>query len=1010
MARKRRKKGKRKPKPKLTTITDVVAKAVTSRKLMRLWNEALLSDEVKDLRQRLAKAENDREALRKRAAEREDQQEAVFETLKERVVIAQSEIQTLVKRTQENDERRRREHDDTQRNLQERIDEMYLQRLATASLQADLRDKEKTLDRFTSELQQAAIKNEELKREQKRLKNIEQMLDTFRRNFVVLGRTEAGEEIRHAVANAHGIQAGEDGETGGIDVMGEPIRLPPTGDVPGLGLVPLLIEGMAQFPGDVKLTRDALALLGYIASLEQLGRTFLTTHRLYRQVVAALQRHVIDGVVALYAARLLHKSALQGKATALDLRKAGVIPLLAEALATASFGPTGARKPRRLLYHALATIRLCYPSGFFCKSLVALRLQHGCQPNPSQSGNKALLSPTRTAAAAAAAAAAAITTAPCDDVQTVRDRTMSRRNGGRGGGGSDDCGSIKAEGGGEATRLKNASSTLLFRSPPPLHRYSLGVKACTRAPQLRPLPAAARENAYRRPGKLPFSKRSHVGPILVSKQACESKPVGYEIDLAGGNGYWDLLGGNRGRGHDGDDDVLAGELAESAVASVVLLRWAMECIAANDGKGGAEDGDGVVPGTTAPRDGFTTADDDDPAKAPVGKDRTTSTQGEAVSATATGQVRLAHSARKPRDSNRFSFSGSLEERRASHHGEGDCRGPRKAIGNKSFAATCPSLSESSCNRERLRDKKPLPRELPLSGGRRGGGGGGGGVGEEQQPPEGDRGRPAGGIVVTSPSPGDETNKDARHREGWRDGRTPTVAGKGTASGDEPAEDMRTVPKRWLAPAAHEVALHALVCLLRAAEVDLCGHSSTNRLPTELERDTVGGGRAVVMEESVLLLLLKACVKFQDHGDVVKICCMLMRVGVMCALHGAGFERPVGGPIAPDMALLVDNGVEGVVTRAAKAHVDNLSVAMEASALLHSLGMDSIRIDASGATCSALPPAPPTQPAAGKSDLGPASAVVTVDAVTKASTTALDLGVVHNPAAGQASSIIRRTEG
>ncbi|CAB1112283.1 unnamed protein product [Ectocarpus sp. CCAP 1310/34] len=552
--------------------------------------------------------------------------------------------------------------------------------------------------------------------------------------------------------------------------------------------------------------------------------------------------------------------------------------------------------------------------------------------------------------------------------------------------------------------------------------------------------------------------------MLVSKQACESKSVGYEKDLADGNGYWDLLGENCCRGHGLDDGVLAGELAESAVASVVLLRWAMECIVANDGEGGAEDGDGVVPGTTAPRNGLTTADDDEPAKAPVAEDGTPSMQGKAVSATATGQVRLAHSARKPRGSDRFSFSGSLERKCANHHGEGDCRGPRKAIGNKSFAASCPSLSESSCNRERLRDKKPFPRELPLSGGRRGGDGGGGGgggggwKGEEQQPPEGDRGRPAGGIVVTSPSPGDEAKKDERHREGWRDGRTPRVAGKSTASGDEPVEDMRTFPKRyaaapkmycfwlvgapsllsapwndlhnpgspqrrstsrnvifeerrmglfksvssglnpsclpasllssadrtWLAPAAHEVALHALVCLLRAAEVDLCGHSSTNRLQTELDMDTVGGGRAVVMEEGVLLLVLKACARFQDHGDVVKICCMLMRVGVMCALHGAGFERPVGGPIAPGMALLVDNGVEGVVTRAAKAHVENLSVTMEASALLHSLGMNSIRIDASGATCSALPPAPPTPQPAGKSDLEPAAVVVTVDAVTKAS--------------------------
>jgi len=55
---------------------------------------------------------------------------------------------------------------------------------------------------------------------------------------------------------------------------------------------------MAQFPTDVKLTRDALALLGHIASLEHVGRTFLTTHRLYHEVVTALQRHVTDEIVA----------------------------------------------------------------------------------------------------------------------------------------------------------------------------------------------------------------------------------------------------------------------------------------------------------------------------------------------------------------------------------------------------------------------------------------------------------------------------------------------------------------------------------------------------------------------------------------------------------------------------------------------------------------------------------------------------------------------------------------
>lgn len=56
----------------------------------------------------------------------------------------------------------------------------------------------------------------------------------------------------------------------------------------------------------------------------------------------------MDGI-QLHAARLLHKSALQGEAMTLALRAAGVIPLLAEALAAASFSPLGARKPRRLL-------------------------------------------------------------------------------------------------------------------------------------------------------------------------------------------------------------------------------------------------------------------------------------------------------------------------------------------------------------------------------------------------------------------------------------------------------------------------------------------------------------------------------------------------------------------------------------------------------------------------------------------------------------------------------------
>lgn len=94
MARKgKKKRGDKKPTPKLTSMSDVVAKATTSGKLMRLWQDTILRDEVIDLKQRLEKAQGERDSLQKRATEREDQQEAVFDTLKDRVVVAQTEIQ-----------------------------------------------------------------------------------------------------------------------------------------------------------------------------------------------------------------------------------------------------------------------------------------------------------------------------------------------------------------------------------------------------------------------------------------------------------------------------------------------------------------------------------------------------------------------------------------------------------------------------------------------------------------------------------------------------------------------------------------------------------------------------------------------------------------------------------------------------------------------------------------------------------------------------------------------------
>lgn len=104
------------------------------------------------------------------------------------------------------------------------------------------------------------------------------------------------------------------------------------------------------------------------------------------------------------------------------------------------------------------------------------------------------------------------------------------------------------------------------------------------------------------------------------------------------------------------------------------------------------------------------------------------------------------------------------------------------------------------------------------------------------------------------------------------------------------ERSDTLLFRWLVPAAQDIALHALVCLLRAAEIDVCGHREADNGDTGgrvLDVDTAGGGRAVLMEEGVLLLILRACAMFQDHHGVVKACCMLMRVGVQCSLSGEG---------------------------------------------------------------------------------------------------------------------------
>lgn len=98
--------------------------------------------------------------------------------------------------------------------------------------------------------------------------------------------------------------------------------------------------------------------------------------------------------------------------------------------------------------------------------------------------------------------------------------------------------------------------------------------------------------------------------------------------------------------------------------------------------------------------------------------------------------------------------------------------------------------------------------------------------------------------------------------------------------------------RWQAPEAHCVALHALVCLLRAVEVDACGQKAdtpdTGGTASDCSKGL--GARGVATEKGVLLLVLKACDVFNAHAQVVTTCCMLMRIGVRYSEQGEVDEQ------------------------------------------------------------------------------------------------------------------------
>jgi len=74
---------------------------------------------------------------------------------------------------------------------------------------------------------------------------------------------------------------------------------------------------------------------------------------------------------------------------------------------------------------------------------------------------------------------------------------------------------------------------------------------------------------------------------------------------------------------------------------------------------------------------------------------------------------------------------------------------------------------------------------------------------------------------------------------------------------------------------------------------VCGRGSDtdglNAAGTAASIDAEREGQAVVVEEGVLSLVLRACSVFQNQAEVVKACCMLMKVGVQCSLRCGGAE-------------------------------------------------------------------------------------------------------------------------
>lgn len=386
-------------------------------------------------------------------------------------------------------------------------------------------------------------------------------------------------------------------------------------------------------------------------------------------------------------------------------------------------------------YHAFETIRVCYPRGFFNESLQALGLsrRRNSGPNgphdptvartdhPSTVGLGSCSRSTKTTTLTPATATA---TAASGGVLSSQNGTTINRNYGTGGGGTGGVHFLGAGAIGEGVErsgmLVRSKPRLLgprSRSPPLLRRRGRGVGTPTSAPRLDPMPCAARGrpcpgcdsqdhfDTRRRSGDLSPSRHPIIRPQLSSLRQASSGTVRYPPEEGERNSYWDILGKYRNGTCHGDVRAVVenSEMAESAVASVVLLRWAMEYLKEqerNSSPGGgcrarSFNGKGEAP------------------HSPMENSRSPSVKPKAMNATVSGPVHLMHAARKSKDSDLFLLPHSLES--GNERSEDGSTSPRERV-NIGFAATNPaSLALSSAEKGGGRESDCDPSVSVVSG-------------------------------------------------------------------------------------------------------------------------------------------------------------------------------------------------------------------------------------------------------------------------------------------------------